>query len=241
MKRGLTHVDWAISAGVFLVAIIFFFILLRPGTRPIYEPNTLMQLVEINFRDDFIWNVKKTPLFIKALEVPPKKDEDRNVRVIAPQNWRFSKVEPNPYPGPLEYDFNEKRLTVRCKIGVCETDRGPIYVYYYPSKEEITQEETVIIAKCNIQDKDKCDAELGSTENFEGVAKNRLEKLKYKELKEEWKYPKDKEFAIYLNNQKIVDSPEPGAQDNVFVKELRTWVLESDGYRENAVVGLRVW
>lgn len=242
MKRGITHVEWAISMGLFLVALVFFFILLRPGVKPAYEQGALMSMVETNFKDYFIWHVKKTPLFIKALEVPPRVDEDRYVSVNAPSGWRFSKMEPDPYSGPLEYDFGEKKIYIRCKIGICETDDGPIIVYYYPSSESATQEETVLIANCNIEDEEKCDAELGSTENFEGVAKERLDRLKYKDVKKEWKYPESKDFAIYLDNSKVFDDgPEPGQQDNVFVKELRTWVLEQNGDRVNSVVGLRAW
>lgn len=239
-KRGLTHIEWAISMGIFLIALIFFFILLRPGAKPAYEQEALMDIVEKNFNENFVWQVKKTPVFIKALEVPPKKDEPRFISVITPANWRFSKVEPETYQS-LKYDFSEKILRIECNIGICKTDRGPIVVYYYPGPKEITREETVIIAKCNIQDKDKCEVELGSTENFEGISLDRIKKLNYKDLKKDWEYPESKEFAIYLNKVNITDNPEPGQQDNVFVKELRTWVLDKDGHRENAVVSLRTW
>ena len=42
-KKGSTHVDWAISMGIFLTYILTMFILIQPGIEPIQKNDQLIE------------------------------------------------------------------------------------------------------------------------------------------------------------------------------------------------------
>src|SRR3989344_9060720 len=67
-KKGSEHVDWIVSMGLFLVALITIFLLLKPGIQKEGNENFLLDLLEEKFRTDFFLNVKKVPLAIGICE-----------------------------------------------------------------------------------------------------------------------------------------------------------------------------
>ncbi|MBI2499021.1 hypothetical protein HYV88_02155 [Candidatus Woesearchaeota archaeon] len=67
-KKGSEHVDWMVSMGIFLVALITIFLLLKPGIQKEGNESFLLNLLEEKFRTDFFLNVKKVPLAIGICE-----------------------------------------------------------------------------------------------------------------------------------------------------------------------------
>lgn len=76
-KRGFSHIDWIIGSGLFLIGIITILIFLKPGIIPIHNQNTLLDIVEDNFRKEatqpfsktgeiggVYWNLTEIPLYI---------------------------------------------------------------------------------------------------------------------------------------------------------------------------------
>ena len=63
-KKGSEHVDWIVSMGLFLVALITIFLLLKPGVQKEDNEKFLLDLLEEKFTNDFFLNVKKVPLAI---------------------------------------------------------------------------------------------------------------------------------------------------------------------------------
>ena len=57
-KRGLDYVDWVISIGTFVIAIIAILVYLQPGIRPEYEGRSLLNIVENNLFVNAKWEVR---------------------------------------------------------------------------------------------------------------------------------------------------------------------------------------
>lgn len=69
MKRGASHVDWAISMGLFLVFIMLTLIFLRPGTEPIYKGETIIKIMEDGLKEDGYYTVNKQFLVIEPTSI----------------------------------------------------------------------------------------------------------------------------------------------------------------------------
>jgi len=68
MKKGASHVDWAIGTGIFVVFMILTITFLRPGTEPMYKGSVLMQIIEDNLKQDAYYEVEKQILVISPNE-----------------------------------------------------------------------------------------------------------------------------------------------------------------------------
>lgn len=66
MKKGASHVDWAISMGIFLVFIMLTLTFLRPGTEPIYNGDALLKIVENGLKEESYYTVEKQLLSIDS-------------------------------------------------------------------------------------------------------------------------------------------------------------------------------
>ena len=64
MQRKGSHVDWAISLGIFTIYTLLAIIFLRPGLQETAEPTALLDLVEQKLKEDTFYTLEKTPLFI---------------------------------------------------------------------------------------------------------------------------------------------------------------------------------
>ncbi len=70
MKKGATHVDWAISMGIFLVYVLLMFIFLKPATEPTYSETSLLDIVHSGLKNDTTFTIQK-----KYLTITPQGDE----------------------------------------------------------------------------------------------------------------------------------------------------------------------
>lgn len=71
MRKGTSHVDWAISMGIFLVYILLTFIFLKPATEPTYSGNSLLDIAYKGLKDDTSYTIKKG-----YLKITPTDDID---------------------------------------------------------------------------------------------------------------------------------------------------------------------
>lgn len=80
MKKGATHVDWAISMSIFLVYVLLMFIFLKPGSQPTYSENTLLDTVYSGLKDDTTYTVQRAYLSITP-KISINPDEFYYIRV----------------------------------------------------------------------------------------------------------------------------------------------------------------
>lgn len=77
MKKGASHVDWAISMGLFLVFVMLALIFLRPGTEQIYKGDTLLKIIEDGLEEDGYYSIEKQFLVIEPTSISSDKYEMR--------------------------------------------------------------------------------------------------------------------------------------------------------------------
>ncbi|MEK6922522.1 MAG: hypothetical protein AABX08_01840 [Nanoarchaeota archaeon] len=64
-KEGAIHVDWIISMGIFLIAVMVMMIFLKPGIVPLTEEKIALDILEVRFNENFMWTVKTMPFFVE--------------------------------------------------------------------------------------------------------------------------------------------------------------------------------
>ena len=232
-KKGLHYVDWVISMGTFVIAIIAILVYLKPGVKPEYNRESLLSIVETNFFNETGWMVRKVPLFIHELQNPTYV-EDRYVDIDYSTGFSFN------VNVPSIIDQNNDKF--RCMSPPCN-DITLNFVFY--PNQPLNKNLPMIKAKCvppnNLA---VCDAEFGSSETLEGLNNGLLTLLSgkdYNSLKISWNYPLSRDFAIYVDDTRITSGPEPPQQANVFVKDIKYWKLSNQGVRTQSVVNIRAW
>ena len=254
-KKG-THVDWAISMGIFLVYLIGLFILLRPGVTPIHKPERLLGILETKFVQNVTYEVREIPLIVKKC-IGAAQGAETVYNIIRVEDekeyFEFSKWE----------DFDREQLENKeLKCGVTEDNKHPpvglpgetFYLTYYQKfANEKTNELIIECSPFNLGDEDHCVAHLGASTTKTGIKNEWLEKLKtinYEDLKKNWDFPEDKDFSIYVSiseadlgkeSSKINGAEEPQGI-NLFIKEFKTQSVDKYGsITIPIIVNLRVW
>lgn len=62
-KRGLSQVDWAISLGIFMLFLVWFFMFAAPSFSAPETSDSLTYIIEQGL-NDYKWNVYRTPIFL---------------------------------------------------------------------------------------------------------------------------------------------------------------------------------
>lgn len=240
-KKGGIHVDWIISAGIFLVYILSLFIFIRPGERPEYDANVLLSIVEEGLKDEIYSNVSLTPVFVKGA--------NRKYEVDFPLEGS---------PGNYNMSTNDG-MAVAFSLGVRLRFRAyeDLYWLLYSKGVEFIHEpgEDCIVG---VGGSDCLEDGLvfGITELLVGVDVDEVDMLfssDYDILKQDWGFPENKEFSFYVvegvaydySEDEIIkryQPVEPFQQAQVFVKEWKDWKLDkTTGEREGVIINVKVW
>lgn len=68
-KKGIAeHVDWVIAVAIFFVYLTIVLTFFKPGIKPMINPNSLLDIVEENFKEDVTWTLVKTPIFLYSVK-----------------------------------------------------------------------------------------------------------------------------------------------------------------------------
>jgi hypothetical protein len=243
MKQGSSHVDWAISIGIFLLSIVAILAFLKPGIKEANRDDILLNQIQDSFESKVFWTVKKVPLFVTQLDVPGTNNRKVEVNI---NNWKFSsQLEYSAfYDTKFDIRFeNPRKFVLECKIGTCDTNsHGPFVLIYYNTHNGAPDFDEDL---CPVDD--KCDAELGITEDVKGVDEDAVADLQsegYEVLKQVWTFPEKKEFAVYQNDLKPENKlfgSETYEQANVFSRRVKYWELDKDGGRTAITIIFLVW
>lgn len=268
MKKGNIHVDWAISMGIFLISLLALFLVFKPGIKAIYKEKVLLDIVDSNFKKEVIWTVKDTPLFITylgeyattATEAGPYIKVELLKNYLGNIDWIFNSYQPNPATN----DFQVSQLNpfiIKCvpsSNATCSSTSMPyILTFHQTNKLPLSPEFTFGCYRIKDGHEEElnvggatalCDYSLGATEDVKGINPtwlNDLKNLDYEALKRTWDYPEGKEFAIYQqrdgsSEEKVVGG-DPFQETNVFVREIKYWLLTQEGNRVPITIYIRVW
>ncbi len=263
MKKGAaSHVDWAISIGLFVVYILLMIIFLRPGIQPVYSQSSLLSIVDKNLERDVSYNIERTALFIR-----PNKEyfptsfpntyqisiEGTNLPSHGGQKKNFLLVSNDSTPLPFEIKLTGNDYL---RFNYLFNSMSAIYVYLL-NCSEIDYSKNYEISLSEDPNKLFYDPtiephnftyEFGVTEMLTGFSRDKLSRIKdYSSLKKGWDFPVDRDFSVVIteinNNQRLLElnNIQLAPNINVFANSYRDWVLESNAVLVPVNVTVRVW
>lgn len=239
-KKGLDVIDWSMSMGIFLIAVIALFIFLKPGTQPLHDEDTLVAIIEKNLLEKTQWYVHETPLFVKHFQDLWGQNQQAIIEVKATGNARFTAIIPEVDRRYAIIEINPTRIKLDCDTSCDNTNFTLISVT--DKKEETIAFDLHCAPSTNPT---ACTALLGATITKQGLnaaALNQLQNQPYNaRLKTDWTYPQEKEFALYRDGTKIIGGEEPTQGSNIVVKELKTTLLSATGGATPTTINIRVW
>ncbi|HLD02599.1 MAG TPA: hypothetical protein VJC07_02785 [Candidatus Nanoarchaeia archaeon] len=245
-KKGLVHIDWAISMGIFVISIIALFTFLRPGIKEPGDENLFLNLIQDNFEKNVSTKIVQTPLIVEELDSAGVPDQPEiNINVVS-GGWRATNAEnlPEGFASPI-IDGND--LTLKCRIGVCDTEmenekHSPIMLTFHRSAHdagELELDDDICSRETG------CSAYLGVDETTEGLSQSLINSLfsqstDYEAVKSEWGFPKNKDFSISEGDE-ISFGKDDAGERNVFVRQGKYWLLNEDGTRTKYAVIFKAW
>lgn len=207
--------DWAISMGIFILALFFIFLYIKPGFSPLYSSDTLLKVVEEKFKEDAYWTVKKLPVVVGNCK-PKDSKEKFKVELNFLNGWRL----PNE---SSKHNLNKEGS----------------YLFFLHNDNSSRKFDVDLIVNPK-----ECEQKVitGTTENLRGISDKKINDLKkeeYNKVRVDWKYPPSKDFSVFLNEEKIVGGENP--KGNVLANQYKEFVLTANGTLSEAVVSLRTW
>lgn len=238
-KKGLDYIDWSMSLGIFIIAVLALFIFLKPGVKPSYDGDNLLQIVESNFMKETASVVKETPLFVHHLNDLYGASVEALVTVKLNGDWRFEGISPASLQA-FKVTLNSNDLTLDCTAtGLCDNKN---FTLFWSPKRTNPGEPTLSFDCTPSGTPAICNAALGSTTSEEGLDTNFLNTLKtknYQQLKNDWDYPSTKEFAIFIDNALWIGAEQPQT-GSVVAKEIKYWKIQGKS-RTPVSISIRVW
>src|SRR3989338_4190469 len=265
MKKGLSYIDISISEGIFILYFLFVFVTLRPGIKEDISGNYLLQIVQRGFYDKVFINVSKYPLFIDYHTSNPSCDpESTNDPCIIeledfPFNWVENTTLVKDNATVLNFNItNDSRTDLinlsfkTNRIRFSKPTPDIFYLLHSPDfnlsinpNEPPVDERPRIISGVNL------DYKIGVKEILYGIGKDKLINLNkdYNALKNEIKYPTDKEFSITIydgSNPQNAIYNYTGIIANqtekyIFVLQWSDVLINNEGNTVPVIINLRAW
>lgn len=239
-RKGLSYVDWVISLGTFLIAVMFIIVLIRPQLEPKEEKESLLTVVEQGFYTATEWTVKETPVIVTKLQ---KEYTDagttQKARVYINHSKEYKGILIQPPASKLSIAGNNPWV-IECTATLCTNELLTLIVVPIDMH---TQELPELDSRCSPSTATICDATLGATLSTKGISQTALTQLttkSYETLKKEWNVPEEKNFAIFIDGTAVIASPSQ-PQANVYVKEQPYWKSDDHNNRTPIKITFKVW
>lgn len=263
-KRGTSHIEWAISMGMFSMYVVALFVFLRPGATVETRPEGLLTMIEKSIKDEVVVDVKETPLYVNkcyaasiestgGTSVEPSKiyikmnDKFKIIDVYDNVNTKYSQ-----YTGGNSF-------TIECtpeNENSFITDKTFNIVYVLNTKPTAYDNYKPELEQTCTPNQIDCVAQLGATENKKYIKLDWLKDLgaegteepeAYKTLKEKWGIPIQRDFIIYYSQdggaeQRLIGTANPKPeQGNVYIIELKDIGIENDNVKKPVSVRVELW
>lgn len=257
--RAASHVDWAISIGIFLLYVLSIFIFIQPGVEPVQRNDLLVDFLETSLKKDAYHTIKETPLFINLTNADTG---DYKLFIKFDRNNEF------PFPGN-EVDFAIINTTNDfLKFSLSQSgeedvkrfkfdsyvEKNKLNVFYLLYSNELKYDNDNPQQEIEIKDGENFTYSFGVTADLYGISVRNLTNLNqdFESLKVSWNLPLNKDFSILLaNTSKLQYAKEeviffynysdPFEQADVFVKEWRDFILNKNGQLDPVIMNIRIW
>lgn len=267
-RRGDIHVDWVLSMGIFLVAVVLIFIFFIPRESQEVDKSFLLDRLIENFNKNFTWEVKTSPLFVKNC----KADVDGGGETVfssitfnLENMWEIRSVIYNDVESNVDVDVVGASAGINCnKLSepddaannefFIEANDGAVFSIVYKN-DFLNPGRPKLVATCNpaLGDDLNCARSLGGAENFVGINEGRLGDFTPQSsepyfhidnIKANWKYPDSSDFWIESDSADLNIDYKTGViypQSNVVVREIKTFAVDENGNKKAVSIIFRVW
>jgi hypothetical protein len=253
MKRGLLHIDWVISFGIFVVFLLLMFIWFGPALTEEYNNEYLKDIAEKGFKEAAFATVWEYPVFIEVDGAFPQGD-----------GLGFGVNLPNELIGETIEKFSvvngtfDSTLISRKKISssgdmlyfarddISNFDNYSIKIIY---SESFNVPSAGVGTPAGHED--EYNATIGVKNTISGFSENKfnnLSSLNYEDFKIALKYPPSKDISVFIydrpdfgtllyNYSKI----EPTNKDNVYVVKWTDYVVDEYGNHAPVIILIKTW
>ena len=189
-KKGSEHVDWMVSMGLFLVALITIFLLLKPGVQKEHNEAILLNMLEEKFTNDFYWTIKRVPIVVGVCESyidrskSPPVEVKPKINLDSGNGWSLTKTEflkdesiinENKGEDPAQPVQDEITCTSNAPVGSCAKYQCNIQkgaksiIYYFTYAQNNPVEFSIVDGSTSDCVQEHCDYRIGAIENFDGL------------------------------------------------------------------------
>jgi len=246
MKRGLTHIDWAISIGLFILYLVIIFILFKPGITEEYTPDFLSSIIKQGIETNSSITLERTPIFIEAHTIASDGDYELEIENI--NFWidgNSTIVNQSLAIKPFDYDSFGNKLYFEGHL--IQGEKTKFWVLTSDSINHIPNPSLATPV-----DTDNISYAFGVKEKISGIYKekfeNEINNTDYNSLKTQWNYPQRKEFEIFIYEGLDLTNPiytisEKSAINNEKVNVLQwsDWFINNDSSRSIITIMVRTW
>ncbi len=265
-KKGFaSHIDWAISVGVFVVYVLLLFIFLRPGAQPVYLQGNLLKIVESGFNEDVVYSVDKIPLFIRPNGNNfPSAPGDYQLAIenvdfpfASYDSENFTLILQNKSELPFQIELRPTAYdSLRFNSSFSGNDVNYIFFLLYSSEHRYDRslgtDSDRLLYKPGLDsspDITNFTYEFGVKDTVSGLSVDKLSSLPtdYGALKLRWKFPADRDFSVVATKLetnevfKEINSIRLPTNINVYANTYLDWILEPNTDTVPVNVTIRVW
>jgi hypothetical protein len=242
-RKGLSHIDWVISFGVFIVFLLLLFIWFGPLLTTEYSEEYLAGIAAEGFKDASYHEVFKYPIFV---EVYGSSFPERRIKLSGMGGSGIidaTKIALFNFDGDLI-----DHLTISGDDLVFTTHPTSLGIYSY----ELFVSNYFNNAHLPVGGNPSTiyNVTLGVGERLYGFSEERFNNLSidYRDFKEELKYPTNKDVSVFvydsINFTNILyhyNVSEPTENDNVYVISWSDVLINETGGMEQITVLVKTW
>ncbi len=225
MKKGLTYIDIAMSVGIFVIYSLFLFIVLEPGVEGEFDEDYLPSIIRDGLTKDIYTNITILPIFI-----------DYNPTQGAPLASGTGGGVPSPgEPGgpfqiQMDFSFNwqtdNEHILLLEDSSVTESeiveDFEGIKLHFDISLLDDEEINRFILLRSyetftgynnptnTILQATQYEPQIGIAEVLTGISESKLSTLEtydYSNMKQQWYYPKSREFQLNIYDPSDLSTP----------------------------------
>ncbi len=216
MKKGDIHVDWVISLGIFILYITSLLLIIKPGFRPSYSGDSLINILEEKFRKEAYWTIKTFPVSLSNC-IP---DDTTGILLIniSAVNW-----------DGLDNTFSDPSGGVFWPVFSSGSDAEALPDFNFNS----------ISGSCDYSFGSVIDINGINESSLIELRDKGQDSINFKKY---WNYPVEKGFAIYVMDGTTykIGMTEPKSE-NLYVKKWKDWIVYSNGTRKDVEVIIEAW
>lgn len=230
-KRGMSdHLDWVIGVAIFLGYIVLVMTLLKPISKPLYDDDVLLNIVEDNLVEDVSWILYRVPAQIESHgefsdcgEFPFIGWENSNTKMLS--NTGGDKI----------FDITGFKFMA----SIAQEVRNYTFLY---GKELSGNGSSITCPStgCDLG----CGAYYGIPEVLVGFSEDKLNDLyniDYQTTKNDWNFPNAKDFNINAGGAIIGSTQEVPATSPIKVRQVTHFILTDKGELEPIKIIIKIW